>query len=133
MKILRLFFSFYGRTNRSTYWVGMGVVYGMFALAMLAWSNFKFETASAIAGAWMLFWLIPLYALPSKRLHDLGFSAWWWVGANVAVFVSMLLRSAIAEQVAPAALGGAMILLGCFKGTSGPNRFSDLSEITSLR
>src|SRR6202047_3345343 len=41
VKILRLFFSFYGRTKRSMYWVGMGVVYAMFFLATMVWSNFQ--------------------------------------------------------------------------------------------
>jgi uncharacterized membrane protein YhaH (DUF805 family) len=115
------------------YWIGVVAVYSMFGLAMLAWSNFQPNyTASLIAGIWMLFWIIPLFALVAKRLHDLGFSAWWWIGANAALFVSILVRSAIAEQIMTVVLGGGLILVGCFRGVSGPNRFSDLSSITSM-
>jgi uncharacterized membrane protein YhaH (DUF805 family) len=116
------------------YWVGMGVVYGMFFLTGIIWSNFQPNyTVSLIIGLLAIPLLASLFALVSKRLHDLGISAWWWVGVNVVMFVSMALRSAIAEQIMTAVVGGGLLLLGCFKGTSGPNRFSDLSEISSPR
>ncbi len=133
MKILRLFFSFYGRTNRSMYWVGMGVVYAMFALNMVVWSSFPSETENLVAGLLAMPLLVSLFALVAKRLHDLGFSAWWWIGANAALFVSILLRSGIAEQIMTTVIGGGMILIGFFKSASGPNRFADLSEIASPR
>ena len=126
MKILRLFFSFYGRTKRSMYWVGMGVVYAMFFLTMIVWSNFQSDyTVSFIVGLWMLLWLSSIFAIASKRLHDLSFPAWWLLVAVVVGFLATLSRVALAEQISSVALGSGLILLGCFKGASGANRFGD--------
>jgi uncharacterized membrane protein YhaH (DUF805 family) len=108
------------------FWVGMGVVYAIFFLTTMAWSNYQSNyVVSFITGLWMLVWLISLFAIVSKRLHDLGFSAWWLVGANVILFLSILSRIELAEQISTVVFGTCLILLGCFKGASGPNRFGD--------
>ena len=119
-------FSFYGRMKRSMYWVGMGVVYAMFFLTMIVWSNFQSDyTVSFIVGLWMLLWLSSIFAIASKRLHDLSFPAWWLLVAVVVGFLATLSRVALAEQISSVVFGTGLILLGCFKGASGLNRFGD--------
>jgi uncharacterized membrane protein YhaH (DUF805 family) len=125
VRVLRFLFSFYGRTQRSMYWLGMGVVYAMFGFPLL-WSSFHSSyVVSFIVGLWMFLWLASLFAIVSKRLHDLSFSAWWLVVANAILFVSILSRVELAEQISTFVFGSGLILIGCFKGTSGPNRFGD--------
>jgi uncharacterized membrane protein YhaH (DUF805 family) len=101
-------------------------LYAMFFLAMMVWSNFQSDNmVSFIAGLWMLLWLASLFAIASKRLHDLTFPAWWLLVAVVVGFLATLSRVALAEQISSVALGTGLILLGCFKGASGANRFGD--------
>jgi len=112
--------------KRSMYWVGMGVVYAMFFLTMIVWSNFQSDyTVSFIVGLWMLLWLSSIFAIASKRLHDLSFPAWWLLVVVVVGFLATLSRVAPAEQISSVVFGTGLILLGCFKGASGLNRFGD--------
>jgi uncharacterized membrane protein YhaH (DUF805 family) len=99
------------------YWVGMGVVYAMFFLTMIVWSNFQSDyTVSFIVGLWMLLWLSSIFAIASKRLHDLSFPAWWLLVAVVVGFLATLSRVALAEQISSVVFGNWLDFAGLFQG-----------------
>lgn len=142
---LRLFLSFNGRIGRFAYWFGL--------LVLLAASPFSIWTAlsqdpfkdaialtreTGLAGlGWTLALLVPLAALNTKRLHDLGQS-----GLLAVLFYAPAVLSAaafftgwqpqFADAIAYAELlagwlgvAGAWFLvrLGFFPGTAGDNKY----------
>ncbi|HEX5047023.1 MAG TPA: DUF805 domain-containing protein, partial [Gammaproteobacteria bacterium] len=80
--IARFYFSPHGRTSRKMYWLFgvvapylVGIVFG------LAVENIDFalprdrERAFALAVVPIFTWIG--FAIGARRLHDVGFSAWW--------------------------------------------------------
>ncbi len=129
--LLHLWFSFSGRLNRAKYWlVGLcnmvimliAVGAGLVADASIAWL-----LVALIVAATML----STYAAGAKRCHDRDKSGWW-------VLVYYVLPSIISTAGGQTGSVGAAVItglisfaivlagfidLGCFKGTTGANRF----------
>ena len=119
-------FDFSGRSNRKEYWhFAVPVVLGYIALLIVLvvasqntgnYISNAAEVTTGIAimtviGAWWLITLIPGIALAIRRLHDCDQSGWIFLGIFVV-------------QILFAAFGGlALIVLGCIKGTIGPNKY----------
>jgi uncharacterized membrane protein YhaH (DUF805 family) len=110
-----------GRTNRTTYWLCIGVVATFYAaIIMFA------QKPPAIGEVVLLFVCVP-------RLHDIGMSGWWAGGAIIAeliVVAGSLLLLPFSEF--PMVVGAfvlvialAMIVLGLKAGDPGANRFGD--------
>jgi uncharacterized membrane protein YhaH (DUF805 family) len=55
--------------------------------------------------------IVPFLALTTRRMHDIGLSAWWWIAICV-----------------PCAGGLVMTVFALIPGESGPNRFGSPSE-----
>jgi FAD/FMN-containing dehydrogenase/uncharacterized membrane protein YhaH (DUF805 family)/SAM-dependent methyltransferase len=74
MLLVKLFFSFHGRTARGDFWYAVLVVLSIFVVWYIA-----LEAAFGHAITWILY--VPLYwslfALAIKRYHDIGRSGWW--------------------------------------------------------
>ena len=121
MSLLRVWFSFNGRINRSTFWlkgilgyvclvvVGMGVLF--FSLGGLDPDTLQESPWPLIV---LLFWMVLLFwinlAVYAKRWHDHDMSGWWTALMLVPIVnffwgIYMLIK------------------LGFLKGTDGPNRY----------
>lgn len=83
MKFKFLFFDFYGRIGRKSYWLG---ILAILSIALLAYLPYKLlwdaYGKSLAVGAYVLIvmflvLLIPGVALATKRLHDRNKSGWW--------------------------------------------------------
>ena len=116
-------FSFNGRLNRAKYWlwvliyvvvaivVGV-IVYAIDAPMITGILNFAVGIALLVSGL----------AIATKRLHDLGKSAWWLLvfylvpGVLIGVGVGLSLAGL-------AIVIWAFIELGCLRGTVGPNQY----------
>lgn len=97
----------YGRIRRSVYWAMMlpCVLVGNLCLKQLL-------EAQLLGEAGVVWWLVlfPVTVVEIRafvgRLHDLDKSGWWWLVLLVPVVGSLV-----------------AIVVGCLKGTPGPNRF----------
>ena len=87
MWVARYFFSYFGRTNRAKYWLGLAIVYGWYALLGFAWSMGKSDRGvwDGTFGLLMIVGLISMFSLFVKRIHDLDISG-AWVGAAFLLF-----------------------------------------------
>lgn len=121
--LARFYFSPQGRTGRQAYWlfgvvplVALGVVVGLVALYL---HNHRVSPLMLLG----LFALLSLWigvALGSRRLHDIGVSAWWMVAVTVVPLLAALQLPQRWQQI-PALL--ATIALGIPKGVVGSNRY----------
>src|SRR5262249_40715763 len=64
-----------------------------------------------------------LFAVATKRLHDLDIAGWWLLGFTIVYALLIGYRDQMVDQIATVALAVAMIWLGSAKGTKGSNRF----------
>ncbi|MEO0729332.1 MAG: DUF805 domain-containing protein [Pseudomonadota bacterium] len=140
-----LYFGFDGRIGRVVYWIGLIVLLAISPLsagAILTTDPFA-EALSTIralgwvGAAWTLALLIPLAALNTKRLHDLGqtglLAVLFYAPAAIATIKLFLGPSALMADIAQyadwiAAFAGAAGLwfvfrLGFFPGTNGANKY----------
>lgn len=136
MDLGSLLFSFQGRINRAKYWLAVLIFFVVgIILAIIGFIighggvyqllSFVVDVAIFIAGL----------AVSAKRLHDHDKSAWWLLLFNVAP--ALLAATGIALAIgssswAPATIFGlaalaivvwAFVLLGCLRGTVGPNSY----------
>jgi uncharacterized membrane protein YhaH (DUF805 family) len=138
-----LLFSFNGRLARKPYWLtGLGVTVGLFvwillvsfALALVMVAGGAPESAFApVSGPLKLLYQLltlpfywPILALSLKRLHDIGQG--WGLLAPLLVLLVLQVALDIAgnEQgslMAMLAGTGAWVVIGCIKGTPGPNQY----------
>jgi uncharacterized membrane protein YhaH (DUF805 family) len=131
MKLLLLLFSFFGRTNRAKYWLGLVIALGLSAVPWyIQIGILKFEPSGwNVALAYMsLLAVVSLVSLVVKRLHDLNLSGWWWLAgmALPVVVLKMADYHILPLGVVPLFLIAAylpLIVLGAIKGTEGGNRF----------
>jgi uncharacterized membrane protein YhaH (DUF805 family) len=130
---------FKGRAARPEYWW----FYFLFFLGHLP---IQFAIRAAPVLGWSLWWLwagltfIPFLAVTSRRLHDTGYSLWWYavvflplipimsVGITKPPWLKGNRAAALVAGVLVFALFGLVIrllVLLCRKGESGPNRYGD--------
>lgn len=123
MKLLRLFFSFYGRINRTQYWTGWAGAYAIIGLAMLVWAFMPpSEVVSFVVGLIALTCVFTLIPISVKRLHDLDITG-WWVPVFLAVYCFILLpREPISNSISSVVLFILIVWLGSRKGEMGGNR-----------
>jgi uncharacterized membrane protein YhaH (DUF805 family) len=136
MTTLQALFSFRGRLCRSDYWLK-----GWLPLLPVEIINhFLFYSVDEPWGHQMgmvigVLSLWPSAAILTKRWHDLGWSAWWFMIILIPIAqpvicphsysCSDVMKSVLAIEILLASL---LILVGCIlvgfvKGTLGPNRF----------
>lgn len=140
MRKLLSYFSFQGRTNRQRYWLTSLAIFGLFFVSAL------FAGLLTIAPLLSLL-ILPLWlalvvagvANGARRLHDRSKSAWW-----LLVFLGVPALMTIPAELMrfgggpDAQAGGAFfsllglpfsvwgfVVMGCLKGTAGPNKFGD--------
>jgi uncharacterized membrane protein YhaH (DUF805 family) len=124
MDLIRLCFSLYGRVNRAKYWIGFGIAYGMMVLAMTLWFAVpENDQVATGVGLWIIGWNVSLFALATKRLHDLDMSGWWLLGFLIVFAVLVGTRQEVLGSIGSAALFAGIIWLGSAKGTEGRNRY----------
>jgi uncharacterized membrane protein YhaH (DUF805 family) len=110
-ELFRLCFGFVGRIGRGQYWAGLGLSKLMILTPIIVWLANKVDAQWSVAlGLPIIVGYVVLFAILTKRLHDLDIAAWGLLGAVIAVLV----------PIAGVAL---IIWLGCAKGTAGENRF----------
>lgn len=140
----RRYFDFTGRSRRLEYWwffvfwVLLTLALGIAMVATVAGSveGIMRGSIAPFAGVGAAFWiflalfglfflasLIPIVAVQVRRLHDLGFSGWWYlayvIGGNAVGSV---------PEFGPS-LNGLVSLCWIawmfFPGTTGPNKYGD--------
>jgi uncharacterized membrane protein YhaH (DUF805 family) len=108
---MRRYFDFSGRTSRSQFWLYILFYVIIVIIAMLidvyAFGAMERGTPVGIlTGIVLLVHIIPSLSAQIRRLHDSDRSGWWW-------FISFV----------PAIGGIWLLVLFCFAGTPGSNRF----------
>lgn len=87
----RKYFTFSGRAKRSEFWY-FYLFYCLVLIAVLFCTVFDFALEQDVMkspspvifiGLWMIGCLIPLWAVGSRRLHDIGRSGWWQLLAYI--------------------------------------------------
>jgi len=129
------YLSFRGRTNRQRYWLtGLSIFGLLFVSALLAG---VLSMAPLLGLVIIPIWLA--LANGARRLHDRGHSAWWLVlFTGVPTFLAIpaelakysgseggqMLGAILVLLGLPFSIWG-FVVMGCLKGTAGPNKFGD--------
>jgi uncharacterized membrane protein YhaH (DUF805 family) len=137
MYLVRLCFSFFGRVNRAQYWIGLGIAYGMmmlgyfFVLWLLEpekfyvyWYWMEDVYWYWIIGLWFVLWYVVVFAVATKRLHDLNISGWWLLGFPFIYALSFGLHQWVLASIGSVALFVGLIWLGCVKGKKSDETLS---------
>ena len=124
MNILRLLFSFYGRTGRARYWAGWAGAYAVIGIAMGAWALLPpSEVVSFAVGLICMISVFTLIPICVKRLHDLDIAGWWVpVFLVLYSFVVGGVREQVSTSIGSVVLFVAVVWLGSTKGEVGGNR-----------
>jgi uncharacterized membrane protein YhaH (DUF805 family) len=116
--------------NRAKYWIGFGIAYGMMFLSFLPlfWLEPENVYWGVFAGLWILVWTVTLFAVATKRLHDLDISGWWLLGfmflpTLLEMWAVQVIHMHLWREIGGIALSVGIIWLGSAKGTEGSNRF----------
>jgi uncharacterized membrane protein YhaH (DUF805 family) len=139
-------FLFYGRYGRRKFWLWALALPPLMLLMLPPLAGMNNPTGSAGAAA-LFVMSLPFLWLYCKliihRLHDLGWSGWWFLMFTVLPFLMFresdaiygrIEQSGVAQQaIKPyvifmtfgsfAIFLGGFILVGCLRGTEGPNKF----------
>jgi uncharacterized membrane protein YhaH (DUF805 family) len=131
-----LLFSFQGRINRAKYWLAIliffiiGIVAGI--VGFVSGHNLGFQIFNAVVEIALF---ISGLAVGAKRLHDHEKSAWWLLLFSFApalfIILGVVLRISSGSWAAMAVFAIAafaigiwsFVLLGCLRGTVGPNDY----------
>lgn len=145
---LRFYYTFDGRATRYDFNVRFALVMlaGSIVAGLIDWAiqGEALITQNAptfFSTFWNLLFIIPTLAVTCRRLHDLDYSGWWqalvyllpiiFIGMMVMTFGFVILgnplmagTSAIVAFLAILMFYlGFFVILSCFRGTKGPNRF----------
>ncbi len=89
-----LYFTFQGRIDRRTWWMGFVLVHLAIAGFNYVLSKLMNDDAPFLDGTWpnlvrllgdrsgwitAMVFLVPMIAINTKRFHDRGLSGWWWL------------------------------------------------------
>lgn len=104
LHVLKNYANFGGRASRKEYW--MFTLLASVALALLISLGILTGVMMIMAGIAALVLIVPSIALSVRRLHDAGYSGWWYLLSFIpyAGFIVML-------------------IIGLLPPTSGPNQF----------
>jgi len=110
MDAMRRYFDFGGRTSRKDFWIYVLVYIVIYIIAAaIDWSLFgrgMGQSVGIVTGIVGLIHLIPGIAVTVRRLHDTDRSGWWILIVLVPLIGAIWL-----------------LVLECFAGTPGANRF----------
>ena len=138
------YFSFQGRSNRQRYWVtGVAIFVLLFLSALVIGALGEIPVVGILADLVFLGMLVAgvvaVLANGARRLHDRGHSAWWLVlftgvptllaiPAELAKFSgsegAQMLGAILVLLGLPFSIWG-FVVMGCLKGTAGPNKFGE--------
>jgi uncharacterized membrane protein YhaH (DUF805 family) len=142
MRWVHLLTGFGGRIRRRDFWIGLIVLLAVEVVLSLSFVGIMRPTGATegeLAALWLglaiLVWVSA--ALIVKRLHDRDKSALWYplygLAPAIAYELGVTFSSNISNELSPAQMGfwllslalwiWAIVELGFFRGTPGPNRF----------
>ena len=141
-RILRPFYAFSGRTNRTGFWT-VSITWAVIAEVMdVIWAKSgaaesQVGESKLVAAAVVLFAvpLLSLIAVGITRLHDRNKSGWWlllfYLAPPVMQTFAALNDIDSAVMVWLMVISGvltlwALVELGCRRGTAGPNRYGPM-------
>ena len=125
MSALRYCFSFYGRFNRTNFWIGYGIAFAMTMAVVVAVETTVPDNmiVAGIGGLWCILWVVSIMAVATKRLHDLNQSGLLLIAFFVVLAVLPLMMRSQGSQVEGVISGIGLIALGALPGIKGKNRF----------
>lgn len=145
---LKRYADFEGRSRRMEFWmyqlfyVAVSLVFFLMIFAGFPWGEMmdaleaerngvpapepEFGTSNfvimGVGGVlYLLFWLgtlVPGIAVAVRRLHDQGYSGWWYGGVMIGLYIPLVNMLAILGYLV-------LLVFFCLPGTRGPNRFGD--------
>ena len=134
------YLSFQGRSNRKRFWLTALSLLGLiFASSLITAVTRLVPLLSLIVIPFWLAFLVASIANGARRLHDRNKSAWWLLLFS-GLPTLLMIPAELAQhgppddfQAAAAALAAlglpfsvwGFVVMGCLKGTTGPNRFGD--------
>jgi len=104
-----LYTSFEGRIPRSSFWIGVLVIWGVFIVLSVvdAMAGLQAEGVGILSIIFAIGSIYPAIALYAKRWHDRNKSGWWTLIAFVPIIGAIWL----------------LVELGCLRGTAGQNTY----------
>jgi uncharacterized membrane protein YhaH (DUF805 family) len=135
------YFSFQGRANRKRFWLTALALFGLiFASSLIVGTvTAVLPFLTLIVVPFWLAFLVASVANGARRLHDRNKSAWWLLlFSGLPTLLTLpaelaqhgppddfqLAASALAALGLPFSIWG-FVVMGCLKGTTGPNKFGD--------
>jgi uncharacterized membrane protein YhaH (DUF805 family) len=125
VRALRYCFAFYGRFNRTNFWIGYGIAFAMTMAVVVVMETTVPDNmiVAGIGGLWCILWLVSIMAVATKRLHDLNQSGLLLLAFFVVLAVLPLMIRSQSSQVEGVIGGIGLIALGALPGVKGKNRF----------
>ena len=102
--MLKDYFSFEGRIRRGAYELRQLIAWSVLVALIILLAALR--TNELLVIPIMIVFLWSVFSLMARRLHDIGYSAWWIVPCMLALAI---------------AIG----VIGAMKGTVGPNKYGE--------
>ena len=129
------YFTFRGRSNRTEYICFNILIFGLDYF--LSWClRFFYDNNALIMSSLITIVILffPSLTVDIRRFHDFNKSGWWLLGLYVLLLICSFLISRNehlflkSEEFLIWIIWGYTIVLGCIKGTPGPNKYGDPPE-----
>ncbi|MDR1829062.1 MAG: DUF805 domain-containing protein [Methylobacteriaceae bacterium] len=114
--VIQKYMSFFGRARRAEFWW-----FYLFTM-VLARTTEKIDWRLYLAT--VVIFMIPTFAVTTRRLHDLDYRGWWQIIPYAFLLGGMAVGHFAAVVVGLVVFVGFLVCLGT-PGTKGPNRFGD--------